>query len=113
MKKLALATTLFLCTLSQLLGATDPAAQQLLTTAKQQASLFHDQASPFQIDVDFVVQINVPIQGHSTLKWDAKDHQFASVRGELCGASSKETETTRGKWRRDHLSAGRTRKRQG
>lgn len=73
MKKLALATALFLCSLSRLLGATDPAAQQLLITAKQQASLFHDQASPFQIDVDFVVQIKAPTQGHLTLKWGAKD----------------------------------------
>jgi TonB family protein len=73
MKKLVLTTAMFLSSFFPLLGATDPAAQQLLVTAKQQASLFHDQASPFQIDVDFVVQINTPTQGHLTLKWEAKD----------------------------------------
>ena len=79
MKKLFLATALFLCSLSRLLGATDPAAQQLLMAAKQHASLFHDQASPFQIDVDFVVQMNVPTQGHLTLKWDAKDRWWRKI----------------------------------
>lgn len=79
MKKLVLATALFLCSLSRLLGATDPAAQQLLITPKQQASLFHDQASPFQIDVDFVVQMNAPTQGHLTLKWEAKDRWWRKI----------------------------------
>ena len=59
MKKLVLTTALFLCSVFPMVGGTDPAGQQLLVTAKQQASLFHDQASPFQIDVDFVVQNNV------------------------------------------------------
>ena len=72
-------TTLFLCSFSPLLGATDPGAQQLLVTAKQQASLFHDQASPFQIDVDFVAQINAPTQGHLTLKWEAKDRWWRKI----------------------------------
>jgi hypothetical protein len=79
MKKLVLATALFLCSLSPLVGATDPAAQQLLVTAKQQASLFHDQASPFQIDVDFVAQINARTQGHLTLKWEAKDRWLRKI----------------------------------
>jgi hypothetical protein len=56
MRKLALTTALFLCSFSPLQGATDPAAQQLFVTAKQQASLFREQANPFQIDVDFVAQ---------------------------------------------------------
>lgn len=79
MKKLVLTTALFLCSVSPLLGATDPAAQQLLVTAKQQASLFHDQASPFQIDVDFVAQIRVPTQGHLRLKWEAKDRWWRKI----------------------------------
>ena len=56
-----------------------PRRQQLLITAKQQASLFHDQASPFQIDVDFVVQMNAPTQGHLTLKWEAKDRWWRKI----------------------------------
>jgi hypothetical protein len=61
--------TIFLLGALPLFGSTNPAAQQLLITAKQQASLFHDQTSPLQLDVDFVVQINAPTQGHLTLKW--------------------------------------------
>jgi TonB family protein len=79
MNKLVLATALFLSSVSPLIGATDPAAQQLLISAKQQASLFHDQASPFQIDVDFVAQIKVPAQGHLTLKWQAKDRWWRKI----------------------------------
>jgi TonB family protein len=79
MKKLVLTTALFLHGFSPVLSATDPAGQQLLVTAKQQASLFHDQASPFRIDVDFVVQNNVPTQGHLTLKWEAKDRWWRKI----------------------------------
>jgi TonB family protein len=55
------------------------AAQQLLLTAKQQASLFHKQANPFQLDLDFVAQINVPIQGHLTLKWESNDRWWRKI----------------------------------
>jgi|SRR5215469_525385 len=79
MKKLALTTTLLVCSLSRLLGAIDPAGQQLLITAKQRASLFQDQASPLQLDVDFVVQILVPTQGHLTLKWEANDRWWRKI----------------------------------
>jgi|SRR5450631_4215494 TonB family protein len=78
MKKAVLATVLLVASLS-LLGSTNPAAQQLLVTAKQQASLFHDQTSPIQLDVDFLVQINVPNKGHLTLKWQAKDRWWRRV----------------------------------
>src|ERR1022692_1805900 len=44
-----------------------------------QASLFHDQASPLQLDVDFVAQINVPTQGHLTLKWEAWDRWWRKI----------------------------------
>jgi len=67
MKKLVLTTALVIGTF-QPLSATDPAAQQLLLTAKQQSSLFQDHASALQLDVDFVAQTNVPTTGHLTLK---------------------------------------------
>src|ERR1700745_4202231 len=73
MKKLILTTALFIGSLPLLTGSTDPASQQFLITAMQQASLFHDQARPLQLDVDFLAQMNVPTQGHLTLKWEAKD----------------------------------------
>ena len=73
MKKLILSTAFLLCTNLAVLGGADPAPQQILITAKQQAALFHDEAIPFQLDVDFVAQMNVPTEGHLTLKWKAKD----------------------------------------
>ncbi|HSZ63513.1 MAG TPA: energy transducer TonB [Terriglobales bacterium] len=78
MKKLVIAIAFFLCSFSPLVGATDPAAQQLLLMARRQASL-HDQANPFEMGVDFVVQIAVPTQGHLTLKWAAKDRWWRKI----------------------------------
>src|SRR6266566_3381939 len=73
MKKAMLVTVLLVGSLPLLTGSTNPAAQQLLVTAKQQASLLHDQTSPIQLDVDFLAQMNVPTKGHLTLKWQGKD----------------------------------------
>jgi hypothetical protein len=42
MKNLILTTAFLLFVCRLLIGGTNPAAQQLLITAKQQASLFHD-----------------------------------------------------------------------
>lgn len=78
MTRVMLATILLLGGLP-LFGSTNPAAQQLLITAKQQANLFHDQTNPIQMDVDFLVQINVPKQGHLTLKWQAKDRWWRRI----------------------------------
>lgn len=79
MKKVLLTTTLLLCSFCQLLGASDPAGQQLLITAKKQASLYRKQSAPFQLDVDFVVQVNTPNHGHLTLKWAAKDRWWRNI----------------------------------
>lgn len=62
-----------------LLASTDAAAQQSLVAAKQQASIFHDQAKPLQLDADFLLQISVPLQGHLTLKWEAKDRWWRRI----------------------------------
>jgi TonB family protein len=78
MSRVVLATILVLGSVP-LFGSTNPAAQQLLITAKQQASLFHHQTNPLQLDVDFLVQINVPEQGHLTLKWQAKDRWWRRI----------------------------------
>jgi len=79
MKKLAFTSALLVSTVPLLLGTTNPAAQQLLLTAKQNASLFHDQGSPLQLDVDFVAQMMVPAQGHLTLKWVSKDRWWRRI----------------------------------
>jgi TonB family protein len=73
MKKATLVTVLLVGSLPLSTGSTSPAAQQLLVTAKQQATLLHDQTSPIQLDVDFLAQMNVPAKGHLTLKWQGKD----------------------------------------
>lgn len=78
MKKLVITIALLLCSSSRSLCATDPAAQQLLVMARKQASL-QDRANPFQMDVDFVVQIATPTQGHLTLKWEAKDRWWRKI----------------------------------
>jgi hypothetical protein len=54
MKKLSLMSLIFFGSLVPLFGSSDPAAQQLLVTAKQKADIFHDQASPFELDLEFV-----------------------------------------------------------
>ena len=61
------------------LGRTDPLSEQLLITAKQQANLYHDPASPFELDVSFTAQINVPTQGHLTLRYAAVDRWWRKV----------------------------------
>jgi hypothetical protein len=43
--------------------------RQLLIDAEQQAKVFHPDAGPFQLDVDFVVYVQVPSTGHLTLRW--------------------------------------------
>jgi TonB family protein len=78
MKKLFL-TTAFLVGSLQVQGATDPFAQQLFVIAEQRANLFHDSAAPFQLEVDFSAQLNVPTEGHLTLKWEGKDRWWSKV----------------------------------
>jgi len=60
-------------------GSTDPAAQQLLISARQKANLFEGQNNPFQLDVDFIAQQRVPSRGHLTLKWKEKDKWWDKV----------------------------------
>lgn len=79
MKQLIILVTGLLLGCLPALGGTDPSAQQLLISAKQQANLYRDQASPFELDVAFIAQINVPVQGHLTLKSEAKDRWWRKV----------------------------------
>jgi TonB family protein len=79
MKKLILTTVVLLCSFSSSLVATDPAAQQLLIAAKQQASLVHNQAGPYQLDVHFMIQMNTPNQGHLIFKWEAENRWWRKI----------------------------------
>ena len=77
MKRLMVTLFLFLAPLA--FGSTDPATQQLLVNAARRASLFYEQTTPIQVDVDFVAQINVPVPGHLTLKWQSEDHWWRKI----------------------------------
>jgi protein TonB len=79
MKKLILTLGFLAASLTPLHARTDPVAQQLLIAAERQADLFSDQTAPFQLEVDFLAQINVPTKGHMTLKWAAKDRWWSKV----------------------------------
>jgi TonB family protein len=79
MKEIVIASLIFVATTRLSLGATDPVAQQLLVTAEQQADLFSPDASPFQLEVDFVAQIQVPTQGHLTYRWEASDRWWRKI----------------------------------
>ncbi len=73
-------TILFLaCFLRLSLAGTNPAAQQLLISAKQQASLLHKDDGPLQLDLDFVAQMRVPTRGHLTLKWADDDRWWRRI----------------------------------
>jgi TonB family protein len=78
MNSLILASLFFIACLPAL-GANNPEAQELFANAEKQANLFHDQARPFQLEVDFLAQLNVPTQGHLTLKWEGKDRWRSEV----------------------------------
>lgn len=79
MTKLTLATVVLFSACHLFAFNTDDAAQELLHTAKSQANLFANSAKPFQMDVDFVAQINAPLQGHLTLKWESEDHWWRKI----------------------------------
>jgi hypothetical protein len=46
--------------------------RQLLIDAEQQAKVFHADAGPFQLDVDFVVYVQVPATGHLTAAMESR-----------------------------------------
>jgi TonB family protein len=79
MKKVILASIFLIAGTRISLADVDPAAQQLLTAAEQQIDLFSHDAGPFQLEIDFVAQIQVPTQGHLTYWWEAQDRWFRKV----------------------------------
>ncbi len=80
MKKLMLVAVLLASSLPHLFGSSkNLEAQELLVTAQRRASLFRDQPNPFQLDVDFIAQVNTALQGHLTLKWEAKDRWWRKI----------------------------------
>jgi TonB family protein len=73
---------LVLCVLSGLplcLGGVDPASQRLFTAAARQTYIFVADAAPFQLEADFKAQMQVPTEGHLSLKWDSKDRLWRRI----------------------------------
>jgi TonB family protein len=78
--KTAILIAVFLFSPSQLFPLSDDqAGQQLLIAAKQQSNLFQQDSDPFQLEVEFVVQIQVPTQGHLTFKWEADNRWWRRI----------------------------------
>ena len=79
MKKLILATFLLVGVAGRLRADRDSAAQQLLMNAEQQANVLRRDSGPLQLEIDFVVQMQVPMKGHLTLKWEAEDRWWRRI----------------------------------
>lgn len=79
MKSLVLVILLLLTATPLALAGLDPAAQQLLVSAERQVDLFSQDASPFQLEVDYSAQVNTPLHGHLTLAWESKDRWWRLV----------------------------------
>ncbi len=60
-------------------GDTNLSPQRLLEAAAQQANLFLDQGDPFQLDADFLAQMRIPLHGHVTVRWEAKDRWLSKI----------------------------------
>lgn len=79
MNSLILGAAIFLASASPMLASDNPAAQQILDTAQGPGDLFQENIGPFQLDVDFTAQFNVPAHGHLTIKWKSKDQWWSEV----------------------------------
>src|ERR1039458_4217709 len=79
MKRIILASLILAVATRFSQAGEDPVARQLLITAEQKADLFSHDASPLQLEVDFVAQVQVPTQGHLTYRWEASDRYWRKV----------------------------------
>jgi TonB family protein len=60
-------------------GSAQSSPQQLLMNAKQMADLTLNEPQPFELDVDYTAQQNLPTQGHLSLKWKSKEEWWRYV----------------------------------
>ena len=52
---------------------------QVLSAVSKHSDLLNSQAPPFQMDLDFDAQLNVPVHGHMSLHWAAKDRWRSEI----------------------------------
>ena len=57
----------------------DPAEKQILITAAQQADIFSSDAAPFELDIHFRADAQVPMDGTMVTKWAAKDLFYRKI----------------------------------
>lgn len=57
----------------------NPAGQRMVDLAREQERGFLNLTMPFELNVDFTAQLNVPSHGHLTLKWQSNDHWWRKV----------------------------------
>jgi hypothetical protein len=79
MKKPVLVCVVLVCACHLFANDNDSSAQQLLVTAMQQANVFIQGAGPFQLDIDFVAQVQSPLQGHLTLRWESDERWWRKI----------------------------------
>jgi hypothetical protein len=72
----------------------NPAAQQLLDSARKQESMFQEVNEPFRAEFALTAQLSVPAQGRLTLKWESKDHWWTK----LVLASYEQITIRNGEW---------------
>lgn len=79
MKTVILTAALIVIAWQPALAGSEQLAQKLLAQAEQQAGLLQDPVSPFQLDLDFTVQLIVPTQGRLRLKQEARDRWWRKL----------------------------------
>jgi len=55
-------------------GAVDPALEKELVGAGELVNIRGSDGKPFQMEVSFHAQVNVPLEGHLTLRWKDENH---------------------------------------
>lgn len=79
MNRSCLLLVIFITAGSMLSAKENPAAQQVLSSARQQELLFQRENEPFQAEFDFTAQFVPPAQGHLIVKWESNDHWWTKV----------------------------------
>jgi hypothetical protein len=67
------------CIPAHVWAGNNPAAQQVLDNAASPAGLFRNATAPFELEVEFAAQSQVPTQGRLLLRWKAKDQWWSKV----------------------------------
>jgi hypothetical protein len=56
-----------------------PTPEEIVAAAEKQADLLGGQPGPFELDVNFSVNMNRAMVGHMELRWESKDHWWRHI----------------------------------